>query len=625
TMNSGGVWSKSSIEPRCLCHLPDHVDCANKNDEVFKEYRRLDIEDVTDSVMKVMRICGLKPWEVKRSVDVIRRSFQYFEEVRERIDRVPRKRFGKESFMHGLAQEAKMNRMDAQMAYAIVKRAFRALYYGTGEDGKRFICQQDYLTHTQECLWLHAAHRTAQIHAVLAGMSISEQEQFEERIECVYKNLYDVLQTRVVFADEVVCNCAKPPEEKFSKQVSVVGSVYTAEVEVLYEKLDMPVSSLPSKSSMKPDSTVRTANQSSASSKHNYGLKKARPPLSPATSRTLSLNSNRATVPEKCNCPGLRCFREEGEAREMPDITAECSQGPYICRWLPYTEEDDKFPEHCHPFPPMEVLCPPCEDEVSCDSECTCTCKVCTCQPEYDGHDFDGGLEEEGEILSKSGVEDHDTDFCWLAPLRGSSKERMDKQREKEKAKEMLQQPVEEKKEPVKKIGPCICRCKPKEFIYVAPFKGNKEEAKVEEHEVEAVAARGPYIRSWRSEDLLLKPPPRGVSPAGYRCWVRSSPPTPSESSEEQMPPLVMIMSLEAKSKGPEVVWTTKQQHQPSDGKSNADTAGPKTPPALPNKPKAPTMPSKPPLVPKKPEEKTAPEDTLTKEDIMKIIGFGFK
>jgi len=89
------------------------------------EFRRLDIEDVTDSVMKVMRICGLRPWEVKRSAGVIKRSLQHYEEVVQRIDRIPRKRFAKESFLHGMAYEAQMSRMDAQMAYAIVKRAFK--------------------------------------------------------------------------------------------------------------------------------------------------------------------------------------------------------------------------------------------------------------------------------------------------------------------------------------------------------------------------------------------------------------------------------------------------------------------------------------------------------------------
>lgn len=101
------------------------MDCLEMNDKVRAEYRQMDIEDVTDSVMKVMRICGLKPWEVKLAAGVIRKSFTHFEEVIHRIDRVPRKRFGKESFLHGLAHEAQMSRMDAQMAYAIVKRAFK--------------------------------------------------------------------------------------------------------------------------------------------------------------------------------------------------------------------------------------------------------------------------------------------------------------------------------------------------------------------------------------------------------------------------------------------------------------------------------------------------------------------
>ncbi|EDX07858.1 GD25304 [Drosophila simulans] len=113
------------LPPKCPCHQPDHKDCGESNRELQAEYHLLDIADVTDSVMKVMRICGLRPWEVKRAAGVIKRSLQHYEEIVQRIDRVPRKRFAKESFLHGLAHEAQMSRMDAQMAYSIVKRAFK--------------------------------------------------------------------------------------------------------------------------------------------------------------------------------------------------------------------------------------------------------------------------------------------------------------------------------------------------------------------------------------------------------------------------------------------------------------------------------------------------------------------
>jgi len=47
--------------------------------------------------------------------------------------------------------------------------------------GRRYYCLQDKVTHVSECLWLHAARRTAQIHAALAGLMHSEELLFEER------------------------------------------------------------------------------------------------------------------------------------------------------------------------------------------------------------------------------------------------------------------------------------------------------------------------------------------------------------------------------------------------------------------------------------------------------------
>ncbi|KAH8279237.1 hypothetical protein KR026_004573 [Drosophila bipectinata] len=628
------AWSAQSQPTQCLCYLPPTMaDCWEKGDKLFADSLRLDIEDVTDSVMKVMRICGLRPWEVRRSAEVIRNSLTHYDEVRERIDLVPRKRFAKETFLNGLAKEGQMNRMDAQMAYAIVKRAFRALYYGTGQGGKQYICLQVVLDHNQECLWLHAARRTAAIYAALTGLMHSEEQQVEERIECVYKNLFDVLQTRVVFADDWVCSCDIEPE---SKSVTNAVSTMTTQVEVLYQKQNLELSTGPSALTYQRLEINRTVDSEdrSSHSRYNYSLRKT---PNKTESRKLSEGPSSSTVVSqaKCNCPPLRCFREAGEAREAPEITAECSQGPYICRWLPFTEEDDKFEEHCAPYPPIEEVCPPCVNvEISCDSECTCTCQVCKCRPHYDGDDI-GEEENLDEKASKSGVEDYDTDYCWLAPFRGSSKERLDRKKQKAQPEEALVKVTKEKET----LSKCCCMCKykrdyPHLFTYLAPFK----EEPVKQPEPEASKPeplQKPLPHFSESEDLLSKAPPLGVSLAGYRCWVKSRPSTSSESQAEERDPLIMVCSQEqrvgkAGTKGPDIILTTKTQHHPSSGK--AESPPPAQPPANPPA-KVPPNPtpsktnkpvSKPPVAPKKPEQ-PAEEEKLTKEDILDIIGLRMK
>ncbi|EDW91447.1 uncharacterized protein LOC6530856 [Drosophila yakuba] len=600
------------LPPKCACHQPDHKDCGEGNRELQAQYHLLDIADVTDSVMKVMRICGLRPWEVKRCAGVIKRSLQHYEDVVQRIDRVPRKRFAKESFLHGLAHEGQMSRMDAQMAYSIVKRAFKAFYFGTGIEGRRYVCLADKMTHEVECIWLHAARRTAQIHAALAGLMYSEEMQFEERIECVYKNLFDVLKTRFIWADNLICTCGQQTVPS-SEAPSKTPSSATAQVEVLYARHNMAVSSAPSKISTRGGTQKPSAAVSTASSRHNHILKKAEQTISQKQTPRKG-SSNTSASQTKCNCPQLRCCRVSGEARESPEITAECSQGPYICRWLPYTEEDDEFPEHRVPFPPMEVVCPPCpKDDLSCDSECTCTCQVCTCQPEFD--DAAAEEEEQGEKLSKFGVEDQDTDFCYVAPLRGSSVERMAKLKAQEKLLE-----IEEQQENVEDEDfQCGCTCELKQhayphlFTYLTPFRIKKELVDEPKTKVEPA----PSEESSESEDLLSKPPPPGVTLNTYRCWVK--PPSSTHSSDEARPPLVVVMGEKPKNN---FQITIKEQNH----SKQASTVPPAAPlpkaPVLPNKPAPTPAPAKPPPVPQKAKEE---EDKLTKEDILDIIGLRFR
>ncbi|XP_017032902.1 uncharacterized protein [Drosophila kikkawai] len=604
--------------PKCECHKPGQPDCMEMNEKMQAEYRQMDIEDVTDSVMKVMRICGLKPLEVKLAAGVIRRSFMYFEEIVERIDRVPRKRFGKESFLHGLAHVAQMSRMDAQMAYAIVKRAFKAFYYGTGVEGRRFACLQSKLHHGEECMWRHAARRTAEIHAVLIGLMDSEKRLFEERIECVYKTLVDVLRTRIFWENDLVCSCghpsATPSRAVLGKATSQADSFYSAEVEILYHKENRIVSSAPSGTSVRI--APPTANQSavsSVSSRHNHGLKKGNQTLSNKQTPVVTSPLSFFDAP-RCNCPKLRCWQENGESRESPEITAECSQGPFICRWLACEGEEEQFHEHCVPYPPMEDLCPPCPtDDLPCDSECTCTCEVCTCRPV-----FDDAFEEEhlGEKLSKSGLEDHDTDFCWVGPFRGSSRERIARQRARDELLRALDEVEEEEEEE------CRCTCEIKQrayphlFTYLMDFKDKQLVQEEPQPEPE------PKVEESESEDLLSKPPPYGISQATYRCWVKpkSSESESRESDEAKKPPLVWVLAGKPKAK-PEVQITIKTKHAENTGAAPVAAPLPKAP-VLPSKPTPTPAPAKPPLAPQKPEEK---DDKLTKEDILEIIGMRFK
>ncbi|XP_022231137.2 uncharacterized protein LOC111080059 [Drosophila obscura] len=656
----------TALMPPCPCHLPSAHHCGKELREQRADFFQRDIDDITDSVMQVMRICGLKAWEVRRTRPVIRRSFQHYDEVRYRIDRVPRKRFCKETFIHGLAHEAQMSRMDAQIAYSIVKRAFKAYYHGTATEGKRLKSLMEGMTHRQECLWLHAAKRTAEIYASYAGLMHSEQLQYAERFECVYKSLYDVLSARVIWDDENHCRCGWT--SAMPSQATTITTI-TTEIEVLYHKQNMAPSSAPSGTAVVPSQLsvqvtevlvdmrsapvlVPGSEVSSKSSRYNHGLKRVNPKKS--SSRPPTVEGSKASVrkrKEPCKCPPLQCDREF--EREAPEITAECSQGPYVCRWLHYDEAEEQFKEHRVPFPPMEVICPPCaKDDLPCDPECTCTCDICTCEPAYD--EAAGEEEHRGEKLSGTGIEDNDTDFCWLAPFRDWPRVDDEVAVVVEPEEEASQTPNSEEEEALFK---CRCTCEIKQrafphlFTYLAPFKPIKPA----DVEVPAVQAPEKAVEEDSTEDLLAKPPPCGVSLATYRCWLQPPPTTPSESqslADEEPHIAVLAQAAKPKTAGITMDVTVKGQHHQQArqvAKAPAPTARPqksatKTPdirittpaaaaPKAPPKPAAASVPAPAqapvaaaPAAKPAPTQAPAPaqanqEEKLTKEDILNIIG----
>ncbi|KAH8298545.1 hypothetical protein KR044_010477, partial [Drosophila immigrans] len=507
---------KTPVKGDCNCWHPDKKDCRDVEGHK-PSYEEVDLEDIADSLMKVMRICRLHPWEVKRTKEVIKRSFRHYEEIRFRIDRVPRKRFCKENFLHDLAVEAGMSRMDSQLAYGIVKRAFHAYYHGTGEGGIRLKSYADQMRHRSECLWRHAAKRTAEIFAVYAGLMYSEQMKYEECIECVYLMLFKELQSRFEFAKskQEICRCKKDQPKIESLWDGLSGATMLSAntavtTELFFNKQTFEVTNPTSTVSLKAEFTIFSHSEVMASSKALVDAKNTSNHISNSRQDNEKMVENmsddkdepkkkkhkkkKKKRDEKCKCPALQCTKE----RPPPVITAECSQGPYVCRWIPYEET---FPAHCVPCPPMETICPPCDhDDRSCDDECTCTCQFCTCQP------VDEFVEEEhGENLSATGLEDRDTDFCWLAPFRD------DKIVQHEVEPSISEEYFGEEAEEA--LFECRCTCEYKQrafphlFTYLVPFKTQPIEP--EEPPVE--------------EPVKPQKPPCGISMETYRCWNEPS------------------------------------------------------------------------------------------------------
>ncbi|XP_034108660.1 uncharacterized protein LOC117570876 [Drosophila albomicans] len=561
----------------CNCWRPDRKDCLSMQKE-STEYVELDLEDIAESLMQVMRICRLRPWEVKRTKNVIKRSFRHFEEIRFRIDRVPRKRFSKENFLHDLAVEAGMGRMDSHLAYGIVKRAFQAYYHGTGEGGIRLQSYDGQMRHRSECLWLHAAKRTAEIFAVYAGLMYSEQMKYEECIKCAYLILYKELQSRFKFekSEPKICTCKTENARVDSVWDALSGTTLMSgntaiTTELFFNKHTFDVSNPTSVVSVKAEYMMVSRTDRIIGATSSAPEEKISHPVVKANSSQNSKQSGKATEKkseksvgkkkkrkkkknrsEKCKCPNLQCTGSQ----RPPVITAECSQGPYVCRWIPY---EDTFPAHCVPCPPMESICPPCDhDDRPCDDECTCTCNVCTCPP------ADEFVEEEHcEKLSGSGLEDRDTDYCWLAPFRD------EKVMRREVEQSLLDEELAEADDAEEELFECRCTCEYKQrafphlFTYLAPFKTPPVEPEVPPVEI----------------PVKPKKPPCGISMETYRCWNEPSRPSEEEPLCPTCPHIALLAhaekSLDVRAptvKGISMDVTVKSQHYPREERISIKT-----------------------------------------------------
>ncbi|KAI8129558.1 hypothetical protein FF38_02261 [Lucilia cuprina] len=163
--------------------------------------------DLSHTLAQIMILCGIHECKAKTSVDIITYSLLHYDLVCYCLDATPTKRLRKEDIFHELGRKCLMNRVEAHLCYNIIKRGFKAFYYRPqgqeGEEGK----ENDKPSFSQECVYVHAAKKTAEAYAQFEGLSCDEQRGVEAKIMVVYKKFYDRLQTRQAKPAQEDCNC----------------------------------------------------------------------------------------------------------------------------------------------------------------------------------------------------------------------------------------------------------------------------------------------------------------------------------------------------------------------------------------------------------------------------------
>lgn len=326
-----------------------------------------------------MNLCGIYTIKAKAAIDVITYYFLHFEEIMHRIDSIPRKRLNKEDLIHDLGRKCSMNRMEAQISYTIIKRAFKAFYHGTDMGGVPNTLLSNKLTHKSECLWVHAAQRTAQVYAAYEGLFYACQKDLECKIKLIYKQLFDRITNRSQTDDDYECTCMKCLKriaKETLKSVKVTTGMH--ELQDPYEEIYLK-------------------------EQEEMDLNKF-------------LETEIETKP-KCSCPTLNIIEKDYIYREIAEsINRGLNRDPFDCRWLAVSKEEFEADETAINIKlPEEFLCPSCHSDKECIEDCKCSCETCTCKSEEDifRDEFDGEedfLSGEEDIISEDNVTVSDQD-----------------------------------------------------------------------------------------------------------------------------------------------------------------------------------------------------------------------
>ncbi|XP_061394540.1 uncharacterized protein LOC133330088 [Musca vetustissima] len=157
--------------------------------------------DISHSLAQIMILCGIHECKAKTSVDIITYSFLHYDLVCYCLDAKPTKRLRKEDIFHELGRKCLMNRVEAHLAYTIIKRGFKAFYYRPHDE------KSEKPSFSEECLYVHAAKKTAESYAQFDGLSCDEQRGVEAKIKVIYKKFYDRMQSRKAKPVSGECNC----------------------------------------------------------------------------------------------------------------------------------------------------------------------------------------------------------------------------------------------------------------------------------------------------------------------------------------------------------------------------------------------------------------------------------
>ncbi|XP_037944284.1 uncharacterized protein LOC119683398 [Teleopsis dalmanni] len=160
------------------------------------------VVDLANTLAHVMITCCIHPCKAKNSVDVITYALLNYDE--QCYCSSDKKRIRKEDLFFELSQRLKMDRLETHIAYTIIKRAFKALYFVPKK-----CCNEDDENQSDigACVWANAAKRIAEELARYKKHSCTEQRRYEKKILALLSEFYIRTQEPRVATTYDLCNC----------------------------------------------------------------------------------------------------------------------------------------------------------------------------------------------------------------------------------------------------------------------------------------------------------------------------------------------------------------------------------------------------------------------------------
>ncbi|XP_068148893.1 uncharacterized protein [Drosophila tropicalis] len=191
---------RKSLEASCIgsdsIKAGGNCNCKRKLDphQLFDD----NVEDISRSLAQIMLICGINTAKSYQARSIIKRAFVYHEKLRSQSPPAIKQgaHLNRDDMLQALRLKCSMERVEAMLSYAIIKRAFKAFFHGKPPITISNPISDVMAVHRQESAWMHAAYKTARIFDNYKAAFFWAHKCYEKQITLVYGALYKRMSAR---------------------------------------------------------------------------------------------------------------------------------------------------------------------------------------------------------------------------------------------------------------------------------------------------------------------------------------------------------------------------------------------------------------------------------------------